>query len=107
MYYQHVTKAETRKWHYKRVEADHWGESDDHLADPSGSGVEAQGVVDGLLIGFGPIRLADVQGPLVPTREGHRHPLLSFQDVSQRGPTGGVAPLLEVFANDLYELIGG
>ena len=56
------------------------GKSDDHLADASGSGIDAQGIVDGLLIGFDPCGLAHVQDPPVPTPEGHRHPLLPFQD---------------------------
>ncbi len=52
-----------------------WGGSDDHLADPSGSGIDAQGVVDGLLIGFGPRRLAHVQGPPVPSAAPGRDPI--------------------------------
>ena len=73
---------------------------------PSRSGIDAQGVVDGLLWGFGAGGFAHVQGGAVVAPEGGGDALLAFEDSPQRGPTGALAGLAQAPANDLDELIG-
>ena len=67
----------TGEWHYKCVFEDRLHEC---LADPSRSGLDAQGIVDRLLGRLGAGRLAHVHGAPVGTAEGGGNALLAFED---------------------------
>ena len=61
--------VEVGEWHYNRVPE---GRLDNGFADPSGCVVDAQGIVDGLLGGFGAGGFAHVQGASVGAAARHR-----------------------------------
>ena len=82
------------------------GRSDDGLADASGVGVDAEGVVEGALLGFGMGGGADVEGASVGPAEGGGDALLAVEDVAQRGPTGVLSVFAQAGADDLDELVG-
>ena len=65
------------EWHYNCTLK---GRLDDGFTDPSWSGVDAQGVVDGLLGWFGTGGFAHVQGAPVGAAEGGGDALLAFED---------------------------
>ena len=65
------------EWHYNCTLK---GRLDDRFTSPSRSGVDAQGVVDGLLVWFGTGRFAHVQGAPVGAAEGGGDALLAFED---------------------------
>ena len=62
--HQSATTVEIGKWHYSCVLEGNVG---DGLADPSWSGVNAQGIVDGLLGWFGAGCFTHMQGRAVGT----------------------------------------
>ena len=80
--------------------------SDDGLAGCSGCGVDAQGVVDGLLGRFSAGGFTYTQGAPIGASEGGGDALLSFEDPSNRVPTRVVAGFAQTSSDDLYELVG-
>ena len=80
-----VTTFRIGEWHYNCVLE---GNLDDCFADPSRCGVDAQGIVDGLLGRFGAGGLAYMQRRAVGASEGGGDALVSFEDAAQRRPTG-------------------
>ena len=98
--------SEVLKWHYKRVQTEESGWSDDGLADAAGLRVDAEGVVEGPLIRFGLGGRAHVQRAPIGAPEGGGDALLAFEDAAQRGPTGVFAVRAQPGANDLHELVG-
>ena len=94
---------EVGEWHYNRVPE---GRLDEGFADPSGCVVDAQGLVDGLLGGFGTGGFSHVQGAPVGAAEGGGDALLPFEDSAKGGPTGALTGLAQAPANHLDELIG-
>ena len=95
--------CEVGEWHYNRVPE---GRLDEGFADPSGCVVDAQGLVDGLLGGFGTGGFSHVQGAPVGAAEGGGDALLPFEDSAKGGPTGALTGLAQAPANHLDELIG-
>ena len=67
------------------------GGSDDRLADAAWVRVDAEGVVDGALLGFGLRGGAHVQGAAVGPSEGGGDALLALDETSEGGPTGVAA----------------
>ena len=94
---------EIGQWHYNGVLGDGSG---DGLAGPSRCVVDAQGVVDGRLGGFGTGRFAHVQGAPVGAAEGGGDALLTFQEPAKGAPTGVVTGLAQAGADHLHELVG-
>ena len=83
--------VEVGEWHYNRVLE---GGLDDGFTDSSGCGVDAQGLVEGLLGGFGAGGFSHMQGAPVGPAEGGGDALLPFEDSVKGGPTSvGALPL--------------
>ena len=101
--YHRVTTLKISEWHYNCVLE---GNSDDGFADSSRCGVDAQGIVDGLLGRFGGGGFSHMQCRAVGASEGGGDALLAFEDAAQRRPTGIFTGLTQPCANHLHELIG-
>ena len=80
--------------------------SHDGLAGRSGCGVDAQGVVDGLLERFGAGGFAYMQSARVGASEGGGDALLSFEDPSNGVPARVLAGFAQTPSDELYELVG-
>ena len=80
--------------------------SHDGLAGRSGCGVDAQGVVDGLLGRFSAGGFAYMQGAPIGASEGGGDALLSFEDPSNGVPARVLAGLAQTSSDELYELVG-
>ena len=97
-----VTTFKIGEWHYNRVRK---GNLDDGLADPSRGGVDAQGIVDGLLRRFGAGGLAHMHGRPIGASEGGSDALLTFEDSTKRRPTGAVTGWTQAGPDHLGEIV--
>lgn len=89
-------------WDFRSVRRD----SDELFDEAAGVGVDAEGVVDGLLMQFGGGGLAQVQGAAVGATERGGDAASCGEAVAQGGPTVGEAVVAQASSNDLDELIG-